>query len=107
MTNSEPIFAKRLFWDVDLGSPGGQVAFRVALKVEGDKLTAHFVNGNANGRPLGAELRGNTVTLSFNTPPEFGEILITMTGTFSGGEIKGSADYAGLGQFDWSAKRAK
>src|SRR5690349_517950 len=94
-------------WDVDLGSPGGAVKFRVALKVEGDKLTATFVGGNGDRRQLGAKLEGNVVTLSFNTPPEFGEILITMTGSFEGDDIKGTADYAGFGQYDWSGKRVK
>jgi hypothetical protein len=94
-------------WDVDLGSPGGQVMFRVALKVEGDKLTATFVGGNNNGKPLGAQLDGNTVTLTFNTPPEFGEILITMKGAVDGDVIKGMADYAGFGEYEWSAKRVQ
>ena len=81
--------------------------FRIALKVEGGKLTATFVGGNGNGRQLGAQIEGNVVTLSFSTPPEFGEILITMKGEVNGDAIKGTADYAGFAQHEWSAVRVK
>ena len=52
-----------------------------------------------------AKLDGKTVTLSFNAPPAFNSVEITMTGAIDGNTIKGTVDFGGQAQSEWSAKR--
>jgi len=91
-------------WDVVLGSPNGDVPLKIIMKFEGDKLVASIAGANGE-TPMKAKLDGKVVTLAFNAPPAFNSIEITMTGTIDGNTIKGTVDYSGFAQAEWSAKR--
>jgi hypothetical protein len=65
-------------WDVALNTPGGVRNFKMLFVVDGEKLTGDNDN----------------------------DLVITMTGIVDGDAIKGSADFGGFAQDEWSAKRA-
>jgi hypothetical protein len=91
-------------WNISMDSPGGPVSLRVILRMDGGKFTASIVGQNGE-TPMRAKLDGKVVTLAFNAPPAFNSVEITMTGTVDGDTIKGTVDYGGQAQSEWSAKR--
>src|SRR5215468_1973514 len=92
-------------WNVSMDSPNGPVALRVVIKFDGDKMTAVIAGPNGD-TPMRGKLEGKTITLGFNAPPEFNSIEITLTGTIEGNSMKGTVDYSGVSQSEWSATRA-
>jgi hypothetical protein len=91
-------------WNVSLDSPNGPVVLRVVIKFEGAKMTAVIAGPNGD-TPMRAKLEGKTITLAFNAPPAFNSIEITLTGTIEGNSMKGTVDYSGFSQSEWSATR--
>ena len=92
-------------WNVSMDSPNGPVALRVVIKFEGDKMTAVIAGPNGD-TPMRGKLEGKNITLAFNAPPEFNSIEIKLTGTLEGNSMKGTVDYSGFSQSEWSATRA-
>ena len=92
-------------WNVSMDSPNGAVALRVVIKFEGEKMTAVIAGPNGD-TPMRGKLEGKTITLAFNAPPAFNSVEITMTGTIEENSMKGTVDYSGFAQSEWSATRA-
>jgi hypothetical protein len=92
-------------WDVTLNTPGGQRNFRVVLKVEGEKLSGEL-RGERGNLPIEGSAKGKEVKFSYTVKVNDMDLLITMTGTIEGDAIKGTADFGGFAQDEWSAKRA-
>lgn len=92
-------------WMLTLQSPEGVNAVPVSFRQEGADVTATF--GPAPGGP---ELFTGTASessvrlvwfLEWNGMP----LEITMTGELRDGELSGLADFSGMAQGDWSARR--
>ena len=92
-------------WDVTLNSPQGTFNPQFNLKQDGEKVTG-VVKGQRGELPLEGTIKGKEVTLKWTTKYENNDLPITLTGTLDGNTLKGTADYGGFAQGDFSAKRA-
>lgn len=92
-------------WDVTLNSPQGTFNLQFNLKQEGEKVSG-VVKGQRGELPLEGTLKGKDVTLKWTTKYQESDLPITLTGALDGATMKGSADYGGFAQGDFSAKRA-
>jgi hypothetical protein len=91
-------------WDVTLNSPQGTFNMQFNLKQDGEKLTG-VVKSQRGERPLEGTLKGKEVTLKWTTKYEETDLPITLTGALDGSTMKGTADFGGFAQGDFSAKR--
>jgi len=92
-------------WDVTLNSPQGTFNMQFNLKQDGEKLSG-AVKSQRGERPVEGTLKGKDITLKWTTKYEDNDLAITLNGAVDGSTMKGSADYGGLAQGDFSAKRA-
>jgi len=92
-------------WDLTLNSPQGTFNLQFNLKQDGEKLSG-VVKSQRGERPVEGTVKGKDVTIKWTTKYEDNDLPITLTGTLDGSTMKGSADYGGFAQGDFSAKRA-
>jgi hypothetical protein len=92
-------------WDLTLNTPNGQRNFRAVFKIDGEKLTGELKR-DQNSLPIQGSAKGKEVKFSYTVRYNDNDLLITMTGTVDGDVIKGTADFGGFAQDEWSAKRA-
>ena len=92
-------------WDVTLNSPQGTFNLQFILKQDGEKLSG-AVKGQRGEVPLEGTLKGKDVVLKWTTKFQDNDLPITLTGALDGSAMKGTADYGGFAQGDFSAKRA-
>ncbi|GEM_PF-262033 len=94
-------------WDVVLNTPGGPRNMKANFKVDGEKLTGELKRENAPApTPLQGTIKGKEIKFSYTVRYNDNELLITMFGNVEGDSIKGTADFSGQAQDEWSAKRA-
>lgn len=92
-------------WDLTLNSPQGSFNLQLNLKQDGEKLTG-LVKSQRGERPVEGTIKGKDVTLKWTTKYEDNDLPITLTGAVDGATMKGTADFGGFAQGDFSAKRA-
>ena len=92
-------------WDVTLNSPQGTFNLQFNLKQDGEKVSG-VVKSQRGELPLEGTFKGKEVTLKWTTKYQDNDLPITLTGALEGSTMKGSADYGGFAQGDFSAKRA-
>ena len=92
-------------WDVTLNSPQGTFNLQFNLKQDGEKVSG-VVKSQRGELPLEGTFKGKEVTLKWTTKYQDNDLPITLTGALDGSTMKGSADYGGFAQGDFSAKRA-
>ena len=92
-------------WDVTLNSPQGTFNMQFNLKQDGEKLSG-VVKSQRGERPVEGTLKGKDITIKWTTKYEETDLPITLTGALDGSTMKGSADFGGFAQGDFSAKRA-
>lgn len=92
-------------WDVTLNSPQGTFNLQFILKQDGEKLSG-AVKGQRGEVPLEGTIKGKDVVLKWTTKFQDNDLPITLTGAVDGSAMKGTADYGGFAQGDFSAKRA-
>ena len=94
-------------WDVMLKTPGGDFPASATLSETAGKLTGTF--GSQMGEvAVAGSVEGKAVKLSFTAQTPQGDLAVVMTGDIDGDSIvNGKAEIAGMGQMEWSAKRAK
>src|SRR5258708_26547711 len=94
-------------WDVVMRTPGGEIPATATLTDNGGKLSGTF--GSQMGEvPLSGTIEGNALKLSMTAQTPNGDLNVVLTGDVDGDAIvNGKADVAGMGQMEWSAKRAK
>jgi len=92
-------------WDVTLNSPQGTFNLQFNLKQDGEKVSG-VIKGQRGELPVEGTLKGKEVTLKWTTKYQDSDLPITLTGALDGSTMKGSADYGGFAQGDFSAKRA-
>ena len=93
-------------WDLTLMTDQGGQTFTVDVVQDGQELTAtgdvaEFGQFEMKGTFDGSEVRFAWVLDLQGTPLD-----IVFTGTLTDGVLSGTADFGGIGQGDWSAKRA-
>jgi hypothetical protein len=92
-------------WDVTINSPQGAVEVKASFKQEGEKLTGAMKREGA-GLPLEGAVKGKEIAFKYTVKFQDQDFVITLTGIVDGDAIKGAADFGGLAQGDWNAKRA-
>jgi len=92
-------------WDVTLNSPQGTFNLKFDLKQDGEKVSG-VVKSQRGELPLEGTVKGKDVTFKWTTKYQDNDLPITLTGALDGETMKGSADYGGFAQGDFSAKRA-
>jgi hypothetical protein len=94
-------------WDVVMNTPQGTQNFRAEFAVEGETLKGQLKRGNnPQGLPVTGTAKGKEVSFSYSVKFQEMDLKITMTGNIDGDNIKGVADFGGLAQDEWTAKRA-
>src|SRR5262245_16942981 len=93
-------------WDVTFTTPRGPTAVVLALKKEGEKLSG-TLSGPQGDLPVEGTQKEAAVTLSFSAQGNDGALVIAMSGTQDGDTMRGTVDYGGRAQGEWSGKRAK
>jgi hypothetical protein len=92
-------------WDATLTSPEGTFNVQLILKQDGEKLSG-VVKSPRGERPIEGTTNGKDIKLKYTIKYQETDMLITLTGVLDGAAIKGSADYGGLADGDFNAKRA-
>ena len=78
----------------------------LTLKKDGDKLGG-TLSGPQGDLPIGGTQKDAVVSLSFSAQGDGGALVIAMSGTQDGDTMRGTVDYGGRAQGEWSASRAK
>lgn len=92
-------------WDAAMNTPGGVRNFKLAFKVEGEKLTG-TVGRESGSLPLSGTAKGNDVQFSYTVNYNGNDLVLTMTGKITGNDIKGTVSFGGMAEDEWTAKRA-
>lgn len=93
-------------WDVNMTTPQGPAPATVlVMKKDGDKLVGTFSSPQGE-LPVEASVKEKAVTIWFTVQTPNGPFSITMNGTADSDAMKGTVDFGGRAQGDWSAKRA-
>jgi hypothetical protein len=94
-------------WDVTLLTPGGEFPANATLTEEAGKVSGTF--GSQMGEvPVNGTLEGNALKITMTAQTPQGAMTVVLTGDIDGDAIvHGKAEIAGMGQMEWSAKRAK
>ena len=92
-------------WDATLTSPQGIFNVQMNLKQDGEKVNG-AVKGQSGEIPIEGSLTGKDLKLKYTIQFQGNDLLITLTAAVDGGSMKGTADYGGFAQGDFTAKRA-
>ena len=92
-------------WDVTINSPQGPRQVKIFFKQEGEKLTGALKNQRGEV-PFEGAVNGKEIKFKYTIKLQDQDLVITMTGNVDGDAMKGDADFGGLAQGDWNAKRA-
>jgi hypothetical protein len=92
-------------WDVTVNLPQGPRTAAVSLKQDGDKVTG-LVKSRGGELAVEGTIDGSNLRLAFTLNYQGQPLPITITGTVDGPSIAGKADFAGMTEGDFSARRA-
>jgi hypothetical protein len=92
-------------WDVTINSPQGANTTRVAFTQDGDKVKGLFKSPNGE-LPFTGTMTGSELKFAFQIPFQGAALDITMTGKVDAETMAGKADFGGMAEGDWTAKRA-
>ena len=92
-------------WDANYNSPGGPIAFKLTLVVDGEKLTG-TVKRPAGDSPLAGSVKSDTVRFSYSIKYGDNDLEVTIVAKVTGGTaMKGTVDFAGQVQEAFEAKK--
>jgi hypothetical protein len=94
-------------WDMIVESPQGKRPSTLVINQEGNKLSA-ILKTERGERPLDSvSLKGDEITIVMNVSFQGSEMVITYKGKVQNGIMKGTADFGGLAQGEWTATPRK
>jgi hypothetical protein len=93
-------------WDVTFKTPQGDFPAVATLTAEGTKLSG-TMGSQLGETPVSGNVDGTKVMLSLVVQSPQGNMNVAMTGELQGDSITGTADVSGMGQMEWSARRAR
>jgi hypothetical protein len=95
-------------WDVMLSVPGaGDLPALVTITQAAEKVTGTISSAAGGDVAIAGTMTGNALKLQFTAETPNGNIPVTMTGTLAAGAFTGKATIEGLGEADWTGKRAQ
>jgi opacity protein-like surface antigen len=92
-------------WDAAMNTPGGVRNFKIDFQVNGDTVTG-TVHRSAGDVPLRGTIKGNQLKFSYSIDYNGNDLVLTMTVIVDGDTMKGTVDFGGNGEDEFSAKRA-
>ena len=92
-------------WDITLNMGANQMPGSATFTQAGDRVTGTLTS-LAGSVPVSGTMIGKTLKLEFNVPTQQGDIPVTMTGDLGPDGFTGKASLAGMGDADWTGKRA-
>jgi hypothetical protein len=92
-------------WDVSITSPQGTNSVKVTLTQDGEKVKGLFKT-QMGELPFEGTLTGTDLKFAYTLPFQGQMIDITMTGKVDGDGITGTANFGGMAEGQWTAKRA-
>jgi hypothetical protein len=92
-------------WDVTINSPQGPRTGQLFLKQEGEKLTG-TIKSRFGETPLEGSVKGKEIKFKYTVKFQDQDFTIALAGAVDSDAMKGDADFGGLAQGDWNAKRA-
>lgn len=93
-------------WNASMNTPGGTRTFKILFKVDGGKLTG-TVKREAGDVPLTGTVSGTSVKFSYTVNYNGNPLTLTMDATVDGDSMKGTVDFGGEAQDEFSATRAR
>ena len=93
-------------WDLTINSPQGASTTKVTFKQEGEKVDGLFKSPMGE-LPFTGTLTGDELKFSFQVNFQGTPLDIAMTGKVTGNEIAGKANFGGMADGDWTAKRSE
>jgi hypothetical protein len=93
-------------WDLIIKTQMGDLPAAAEFVDAGGKITG-TLTGPQGPINISGTFDGNVLKLEFTAPTPNGDIPIKMTGDVSGDSIAGKADFGGMGEGEWTGKRAK
>lgn len=92
-------------WEVTLIAPTGQNTFTAVLKQDGTKIQGTLKGPQGELPFQEGTLTGDELKFAFTVNFQGNPLPITLTGKVKGDTIDGKADFGGMAEGDWSAKR--
>jgi len=92
-------------WDATLTSPQGTFDIQINLKQDGEKVSG-AVKGPNGELPIEGTQTGANFKAKYTINFQGTDLLISLTAVLDGNALKGSADYGGFAQGDFTAKRS-
>ena len=104
-----PLFAQPVTvagdWEVTISSPQGANTAVASLKQDGDKVSGVLKNQMGELPFEGATITGDELKFTFTVNFQGTPLPITLTGKVKGNAIDGKADFGGMAEGEWTAKR--
>ena len=94
-------------WDVTFVTPGGEFPATANLTQDAPGKVSGTFGSQMGEVPVAGTLDGKSFKLTMTAQTPQGAMEVVMTGDVDGDAIKGKAEIAGMGQMEWTAKRAK
>jgi len=94
-------------WEVTINSPQGSNTAIASLKQEGDKVSGVLKNQMGELPFEGATITGDELKFTFTVNFQGTPLPITLSGKVKGATIDGKADFGGMAEGDWTAKRVE
>ena len=92
-------------WDVTINSPQGANTSRVTFTQDADKVSGLF-KSPAGELPFTGTMTGSDLKFAFAINVQGMALDVTMTGKVEGDTMAGKADFGGMAEGEWTAKRA-
>lgn len=89
-------------WNIEIDLPGNPIPLTATLKQDGTAVSGTFA-GPQGEFPVTGTMTGGTLKIDFSAP---GGMSVTMTGQLGPDGLKGKTVAAGLGEMDWTGKKA-
>ncbi len=94
-------------WDLTVITDQGDQVLTISVVQDGQDLTATGDAGEFGAFEMTGTIDGANVRLAWELDLQGTPLDIVFTGTLADGVMSGTADFGGMGQGDWTAKRAE
>jgi hypothetical protein len=92
-------------WDAVFNTPGGPQPLKLALKVDGEKLTGTAKRSRGDVQLTGT-IKGDDISFAYSIDYNGSPVTITFTGKVKGDTMGGTVFFNDTASEEWSAKRS-
>jgi hypothetical protein len=91
-------------WEFTVESPNGKATPSASFKQDGEKLTGTY-KGRFGESALTGTIQGNAIKFTTTLSTPNGDVQIDYSGTVDGDTMKGTVEFASMGQAPFTGKR--